>query len=73
YRYRGPSLSGPTQLQPGVWHTAVLEIHANQWTAWIDGREQLTHRVLWQDIPIHSVAFLSQGSILLDDILIEKL
>jgi hypothetical protein len=73
YRYRGPSLSGPTQLQLGTWHEAVLEIHDNQWTAWIDGREQLTHRVFWQEIPIHSVAFLSHGSILLDDIVIEKL
>lgn len=73
FRFYDGSASSGARLTANHWHRAVLEIIGQKWTAWIDGREALTLTVRWPDLPVHSVDFLSNGLILLDDLVIERL
>lgn len=73
FRFYDGCGSSSTRLTANHWHRAVLEIVGQKWTAWIDGREELTLTVRWPDLPVHSVDFLSNGLILLDDLVVERL
>ncbi len=73
FRFYDRSASSSTRLRPNAWHLAVLEIIGTTWTAWIDGEKQLALTVHWPDIPMHSVDFLSNGLVYLDDIAVERL